>query len=82
MLEVTALIHYDRILAVDVEGDVFHEGPHLLVERLPNGKFFELTGTHLVGPYGMRARADPAKRRPRFPRPIPQLPPVAEASGS
>lgn len=81
-LEVTALIHYDRILAVDVEGDVFHEGPHLLVERLPDGDFFELKGTHLLGPYNMRVRADPAKRRPRFPRPIPELPPVADDSNS
>jgi hypothetical protein len=35
------LLHYDRILAVDEDGDCCHEGPHLLVEFGDEGPAFE-----------------------------------------
>jgi len=35
------IIHYDHILAVDEIGDIYHKGPHLLVEYGANGDPFE-----------------------------------------
>lgn len=56
-------IHYDRILAIDKDGDAFNEGPHLLVDFDENDGFFE-AGYHaqmLMG-HGYRKWLDPRKR--------------------
>ena len=35
------IIHYDRVLAFDIIGDSYNEGPHLLVDYGPDGDPFE-----------------------------------------
>jgi len=40
-MELWQTIPYDRILAVDELGDAYNEGPHLLITRNADGKFFE-----------------------------------------
>ena len=40
-LTVMRFIHYDRIIAVDEDGDLFHEGPHILVDFDPISGLFE-----------------------------------------
>jgi hypothetical protein len=40
--EVLRCVHYNRILAVDEHGDVYHEGPHILIEWNPKDGPFEL----------------------------------------
>ncbi|HEV2476917.1 MAG TPA: hypothetical protein VGX22_10280 [Candidatus Dormibacteraeota bacterium] len=40
-IEVWRRIPYERILAVDELGDAYNEGPHLLIMRTADGKFFE-----------------------------------------
>lgn len=35
------LIHFDRIIAIDEEGDAFHRGPHILLDPSGNNDFFD-----------------------------------------
>jgi len=42
------LIHLDRILAIDIDGDAFHSGPHILVDTQSHDGFFDCFYTELV----------------------------------
>jgi hypothetical protein len=41
MLKRVRLVHYDRVVAIDTEGDCAFPGPHVLVELHPQHGLFE-----------------------------------------
>lgn len=71
------LLHYDRILGVDLEGDAVNEGPHLLVDYGSDGPFdrtvFNLVGSDTTGGRPRSIRVDDSKRIAVFPVPLPEL---------
>jgi len=75
--EVTRYIHYDRVLAVDEDGDAYHEGPHLLVAFSPaDGPYepFEMAQVEAVRGFGRVLRPTRDNRIRFFPEAIPDAP--------
>jgi hypothetical protein len=48
MLRVLCIVHYDRVLAIDEEGDSFHPGPHVLVDFDKQHGPFEAAGMVVI----------------------------------
>jgi hypothetical protein len=74
------LIHYDQVIAIDPDGDAWHEGPHLLVEYRRGESPFDLFHEYLEparSGYSYTAKQvsiDEAKRVHIFGDSIPELP--------
>ncbi len=67
-------IHYDRIIAVDELGDLYNEGPHLLVDFIGGSPFEDRTYYYLESYRNRFARhvePDPDRRIEFFPQDIP-----------
>jgi hypothetical protein len=75
--EVARYIHYDRILAVDEDGDAYHPGPHLLIAFSPaDGPYepFQTAEVHPVLTFRRALRPTVDNRIRFFPETIPDTP--------